>query len=434
MDRKLLIILIFGIIMRLLFVSFTVDDAFITFRYAQNLAEGRGFVYNPGEQVLGITNPLYGLIIAFGIILGMDPIVFSKIIGLVCYVIISLIGWNFLKSRHSNLSAYAFAILLAVDHYTSTWFMSGMETALFSLTIILSVILFLTGKETSAGILAGLSLYFRPEGGFLLLLIFLKSKKKRNILPGIMIALAFFLLCQLFYGFPLPYSIYAKTSQSSLGLAGIVKSGYHLANSIIKEPFPVFLAIFAPWGVLSILLFPAAIFLSYFILGTPVFFWYYAPYYPLIFLAAAVGLSRLSEAMKPEFRRLFVTILLVFIALHQISFAAREVYLQKEAASNRQIYKDFAVGIASNESSKLVAGDIGVLGYYSRHYIFDVAGLVSPKAVECWKEGNLPKCIAEINPDYFVVRKNSIQEDAIALTNCTTIITESRLHKFYRCD
>ncbi|MFT5195159.1 MAG: hypothetical protein ACI9EW_000739 [Cellvibrionaceae bacterium] len=40
------------------------DDAFITFRYAQNLANGIGFVYNPGEWVLGTTAPAYGLLVS----------------------------------------------------------------------------------------------------------------------------------------------------------------------------------------------------------------------------------------------------------------------------------------------------------------------------------------------------------------------------------
>ena len=34
------------------------DDAYITYRYARNLATGRGFVYNPGEAVMGTTAPL----------------------------------------------------------------------------------------------------------------------------------------------------------------------------------------------------------------------------------------------------------------------------------------------------------------------------------------------------------------------------------------
>lgn len=42
----------------------TADDALTTLRYAENLATGRGFVYNPGEHVLGVTGPLYAMILS----------------------------------------------------------------------------------------------------------------------------------------------------------------------------------------------------------------------------------------------------------------------------------------------------------------------------------------------------------------------------------
>src|SRR5688500_2464907 len=38
------------------------DDAYITLRYARNLIEGNGFVFNPDEWILGITTPLWGLV------------------------------------------------------------------------------------------------------------------------------------------------------------------------------------------------------------------------------------------------------------------------------------------------------------------------------------------------------------------------------------
>ena len=41
-----------------------VDDAYITYRYAENLAGGNGFVYNVGEQILGTSTPLYTLLLA----------------------------------------------------------------------------------------------------------------------------------------------------------------------------------------------------------------------------------------------------------------------------------------------------------------------------------------------------------------------------------
>ena len=60
----------------------TVDDAFITFRYAQNLVDGLGPVYNVGERVEGYSSPLRMLGPATMIALGIDPVVASKWVGL----------------------------------------------------------------------------------------------------------------------------------------------------------------------------------------------------------------------------------------------------------------------------------------------------------------------------------------------------------------
>ena len=43
---------------------YDIDDAPITYRYAQNLADGKGFVYNEGEYIQGTTTPLYTLALA----------------------------------------------------------------------------------------------------------------------------------------------------------------------------------------------------------------------------------------------------------------------------------------------------------------------------------------------------------------------------------
>ena len=48
----------------------TIDDAYITYRYAMNVATGVGMVYNPGEAVLGTTTPLYTLLLALLAMLG----------------------------------------------------------------------------------------------------------------------------------------------------------------------------------------------------------------------------------------------------------------------------------------------------------------------------------------------------------------------------
>src|SRR4051794_37248022 len=44
--------------------AFTIDDAYISFRYAENLASGHGLVYNLGERVEGYTNFLWVVLLA----------------------------------------------------------------------------------------------------------------------------------------------------------------------------------------------------------------------------------------------------------------------------------------------------------------------------------------------------------------------------------
>ena len=53
---------------------FLTDDAFISFRYARNLATGHGLVFNPGhEPVEGYSNFLWVLILAGARFVGLSP-------------------------------------------------------------------------------------------------------------------------------------------------------------------------------------------------------------------------------------------------------------------------------------------------------------------------------------------------------------------------
>ena len=56
----------------LLFGPAIVDDAYITFRYAENIAAGKGFVFNPRDgPVQGTSTPLFTLLLAAGRLAGL---------------------------------------------------------------------------------------------------------------------------------------------------------------------------------------------------------------------------------------------------------------------------------------------------------------------------------------------------------------------------
>src|SRR5918912_119366 len=59
---------------RLLTGPHPIDDAYITFRYARNLATGLGLVYNPGEWVLGTTAPGWAMLLGLGYRLGLTDL------------------------------------------------------------------------------------------------------------------------------------------------------------------------------------------------------------------------------------------------------------------------------------------------------------------------------------------------------------------------
>ncbi len=87
-NNKLYLLFIFiGIALFLAFLIYTwnltVDDAFISFRYAQHLAEGYGLVWNIGEApVEGYSNFLWVLMISAFMYLKLDPVLISKFLGL----------------------------------------------------------------------------------------------------------------------------------------------------------------------------------------------------------------------------------------------------------------------------------------------------------------------------------------------------------------
>lgn len=71
------------------------DDSFISFRYARNLAEGHGLVFNAGERVEGYTNLAWTLMLAAGARAGLDPIALSGILGILFYgLLVSVVAWR----------------------------------------------------------------------------------------------------------------------------------------------------------------------------------------------------------------------------------------------------------------------------------------------------------------------------------------------------
>jgi len=76
------------------------EDSFIGFRFAKNIAEGKGLLWNIGESpVEGYTNFLWIIICSFAILTGINLIAFVQIIGIVFSIIILIYIFYFFPSR-----------------------------------------------------------------------------------------------------------------------------------------------------------------------------------------------------------------------------------------------------------------------------------------------------------------------------------------------
>lgn len=122
------------------FWPYTVDDAFISLRYGQNLVEHGELSWNPGEAVEGFSNPLWTLYGAGLLVLGVAPALGLKLGGLLAAML--CVPATFGLGRQLRLgqgAALIAATIVATNASLALWAVAGLETASFTLLLILMV-------------------------------------------------------------------------------------------------------------------------------------------------------------------------------------------------------------------------------------------------------------------------------------------------------
>ncbi|MBI4786345.1 MAG: hypothetical protein HY782_04785 [Chloroflexi bacterium] len=120
-----------------------VDDAYISFRYAQNAILGYGLVFNPGERVEGFTNFLWTALMIPLEGAGMDVGRGSMVLGVLFALAIMWLVVRFAKIVDAPPSVGMLAVLLlAVDGSFTLWAISGLETAMFAFLIFAGAVLY----------------------------------------------------------------------------------------------------------------------------------------------------------------------------------------------------------------------------------------------------------------------------------------------------
>ena len=215
-------------LLALRFRHHTCDDAFISFRYARNLVEGHGLVFNAGERVEGYTNFLWVLLSALPIALGHGPVGFSRAVGIAAHL--AAIAGVFCAARRLTKRpplALAGALLYALSPAAAVWATAGLETPLFTALLTWGVFFTLRGvwgadegktMPVAAALLIAAATLTRPEGLLVAVSIAaaLPARRRLAFLGIVLAALLPWLLWRTaYYGDLLPNTFHAKVGMSA---------------------------------------------------------------------------------------------------------------------------------------------------------------------------------------------------------------------------
>jgi arabinofuranosyltransferase len=206
------------------------DDAYISYRYARNLARGYGLVFNPGERVEGYSNFLYVLLLTpvFFFIDGGAIYGFAVFLNTLAIIAAFLVFHALARERLGEGWAAVAGFLFVLCPPLWAGVASGMES---SLVLLLQLIIWL-GVERLADhqnrgalrilcLAILLSTLIRADGFVAPVIAVIYLLIKRRVRPALVCGIVAALTTGLhfawryhYYGYPLPNSYYAKVAGS----------------------------------------------------------------------------------------------------------------------------------------------------------------------------------------------------------------------------
>ena len=123
----------------------SIDDAYITLRYARNLFEGHGLVFNVGERVEGFSNFTWLSLLAAvgwsGLSMPMAMKILSFVSGLVTLFLTARLGQRFFGQGMAGVLP---ALLLASSSFFALWSVDGLETVFYTMLLTILLVLLCT--------------------------------------------------------------------------------------------------------------------------------------------------------------------------------------------------------------------------------------------------------------------------------------------------
>ena len=420
-----------------LFVHWAYDDPFITYRYAQNLDRGLGFVYNPGEKVLSTTTPLFAMLLAMIGKVWPDLPRAANLIGAVSLAAGGILLWDLCRAWGKPVAGWiCLALYPTFPLLLNTL---GSETPLYLAFCIGAYTFYARRKYTLAALFSAFAVLARPDGIIVPALFALDYLlRMRRPIPwkaiGIFLAITFswFAFAWIYFGSPIPATLAAKQHQGAMAISQQFAGGF-LAILGWYSSWPYILeTILAIAGFLMILrserrwlLFfswPILYFAGYSILGVSRYFWYYAPLVPGFIAAVGLGFTGVEKALrgvlrnlqKPSSAGLQALLLLLLFALPAFGQGRSLWRLRGQADMRYQVYRAIGDWLRGNtvRDDQVGALEVGIIGYYAQRPMVDFAGLLQPLVAQQLKEGTNYEdaalwAVAHYHPDYLVLQQNA---------------------------
>ena len=397
--------------------GFPLDDAWIHQTYARNLALHGEWAFNPGKPSGGSTAPLWSALLAIGFLLKLSPYAWTYFLGAAALWALCILGE---KAVRGLVPVYHprfpwVGATLALEWHLVWAAASGMETLLYALLVTTALVLVISGSQKyfSLGLLIGLSVWVRPDGitllgpAVLVILLWQQPWSKRlqalvNLVLGFGSPFALYLFFNLIVSHqPWPNTFYAKQAEYAilLKLPFLERWGSEalppLAGvGVVLLPGAVLAIISAvrrrAWGVLAVAVWLAG-FLALYAWFLPVTYQhgrYVMPAMPIFFLLGLTGLVEYSLRKRAWFlqnlwKLPMGAVLVVFWGVGAFTYAQDVAVIESEmVATAKWVSVHVPVG------ALVAAHDIGALGYFGKHELVDLAGLISPEVIPFLRDEN----------------------------------------------
>jgi hypothetical protein len=397
--------------------GFQFDDAWITYRYAENLAAGRGFVYNDGEFVEGSTAPLFVLLLSVLRFAGFAIPQSSLAISLVATLGLLYVAWKICEPRIGTAGALMAVVILGFSPALIVASVSGMETTLFIALLLLASLAYFEERPLLLGCASAALVLIRIDGLLLfpaivateLWIRFWQGPApdginrvrfiSRSIAIAVILLLPWIAFSVYYFGDVLPNSIWAKLAlyrhteldmtASSMIIQGIFRLGNE-AQPMLEIPVVVSCLI---WTLAAA---RKEAILAIWFLGYAVFFlsgpvhmhpWYYTPFHAVAAILVVLCLGDWWRAVPWHGAQLRGIWRVAAIAFASMLIILGSLQSYARAATYQALYNSAQINVANYIASQstaedtVYAWDIGYIGAISGRRILDFVGIVSPEVI-----------------------------------------------------